>query len=77
MGNKNKVPIYLQIPNNLTLKFVHPGGSSSSSEVSPTDARKPAPPPMRKPKGKGQLFGKRVVKSSSGYSSHTEETTFR
>ncbi|XP_065214717.1 cell adhesion molecule Dscam1 isoform X2 [Planococcus citri] len=69
-----------QINNQELVSFRHigpsRGGSSSSSEISPTDARKPAPPPMRKPKNKSQLFGKRAVKSSSGYSSHTEETTF-
>jgi hypothetical protein len=49
--------------------------SSSSSETSPSDTRKPYP--SRKSKNKGQMMGKRQVRSSSGYSSHTEETTFR
>lgn len=49
--------------------------SSSSSETSPSGARKPYP--SRKSKNKGQVMGKRQVRSSSGYSSHTEETTFR
>ncbi|KAK3913833.1 Down syndrome cell adhesion molecule-like protein Dscam2, partial [Frankliniella fusca] len=48
--------------------------SSSSSDTSPVDARKQFQP--RKSKSKGQLSGKRHVRSSSGYSSHTEETTF-
>ncbi|XP_069681625.1 cell adhesion molecule Dscam1 isoform X3 [Periplaneta americana] len=48
--------------------------SSSSSETSPSGARKPYP--SRKSKSKGQMMGKRQVRSSSGYSSHTEETTF-
>ncbi|XP_049816620.1 Down syndrome cell adhesion molecule-like protein Dscam2 [Schistocerca nitens] len=48
--------------------------SSSSSETSPSGARKPFP--SRKSKSKGQVLGKRQVRSSSGYSSHTEETTF-
>ncbi|PSN42214.1 hypothetical protein C0J52_11248 [Blattella germanica] len=48
--------------------------SSSSSETSPSGARKPYP--SRKSKNKGQMMGKRQVRSSSGYSSHTEETTF-
>ncbi len=50
--------------------------TSSSSEISPGDTRKPVPPPMRKSKGKNQIAGKRL-KNNSGYSSHTEETTFR
>ncbi|XP_046662354.1 Down syndrome cell adhesion molecule-like protein Dscam2 isoform X5 [Homalodisca vitripennis] len=49
--------------------------TSSSSETSPNGARK-ALPPSRKSKGKTQVMAKRPVKSSSGYSSHTEETTF-
>lgn len=49
--------------------------SSSSSETSPSSGRKSYP--SRKAKGKGQAMGKRQVRSSSGYSSHTEETTFR
>nr|CAD7399479.1 unnamed protein product [Timema cristinae] len=49
--------------------------SSSSSETSPSGgARKPFP--SRKSKSKSQMIGKRQVRSSSGYSSHTEETTF-
>ncbi|GFG29264.1 hypothetical protein Cfor_07941 [Coptotermes formosanus] len=48
--------------------------SSSSSETSPSDTRKSYP--CRKSKNKGQTMGKRQVRSSSGYSSHTEETTF-
>lgn len=50
--------------------------SSSSSELSPGGARKQFPP-TRKGKSKAQSVSKRPVKSSSGYSSHTEETTFR
>uniref|UniRef100_A0A1B6D9H2 Uncharacterized protein n=1 Tax=Clastoptera arizonana TaxID=38151 RepID=A0A1B6D9H2_9HEMI len=49
--------------------------SSTSSENSPSGGRKQLPP-SRKNKGKGQVLGKRPGKSSSGYSSHTEETTF-
>lgn len=48
--------------------------SSSSSETSPSSGRKSYP--SRKAKGKAQVPGKRQVRSSSGYSSHTEETTF-
>ncbi|XP_063226995.1 cell adhesion molecule Dscam2 [Bacillus rossius redtenbacheri] len=48
--------------------------SSSSSEETPSGARKPFP--SRKSKSKGQMMGKKQVRSSSGYSSHTEETTF-
>ncbi|XP_052126133.1 cell adhesion molecule Dscam2 isoform X2 [Frankliniella occidentalis] len=48
--------------------------SSSSSDTSPVDTRKQFQP--RKSKSKSQLSGKRHVRSSSGYSSHTEETTF-
>ncbi|XP_068083883.1 cell adhesion molecule Dscam1 [Anabrus simplex] len=48
--------------------------SSSSSETSPSGARKPYP--SRKSKSKSQVLGKRQVRSSSGYSSHTEGTTF-
>ncbi|XP_072160841.1 cell adhesion molecule Dscam1 [Bemisia tabaci] len=51
------------------------GDDSSSSSESPTAHRKQIPP-SRKAKSKNQGFGKRPVKSSSGYSSHTEETTF-
>ncbi|XP_059483764.1 cell adhesion molecule Dscam2 [Neocloeon triangulifer] len=48
--------------------------SSSSSETSPSSGRKSYP--SRKAKVKSQATGKRQVRSSSGYSSHTEETTF-
>lgn len=52
-------------------------GSSSSSETSPPSGsvgRKPFP--SRKGKSKGLPLGKRHVRSSSGYSSHNDETTF-
>ena len=48
--------------------------SSSSTETSQS-GRKPFQ--VRKSKSKGQSSIKRHVRSSSGYSSHTEETTFR
>lgn len=48
--------------------------SSSSTEASPTSGRKAFQP--RKAKGKGHSSMKRHVRSSSGYSSHTEETSF-
>ncbi|XP_065344124.1 cell adhesion molecule Dscam1 isoform X3 [Cloeon dipterum] len=48
--------------------------STSSSETSPSSGRKSYP--SRKPKPKGQVAGKRQVRTSSGYSSHTDETTF-
>ncbi|KAL1449156.1 hypothetical protein WDU94_000379, partial [Cyamophila willieti] len=56
--------------------------SSSSSEDSLRGGGPNVPPPSRKAKVKSSpqtqllLGGKRGVKSSSGYSSHTEETTF-
>lgn len=46
--------------------------SSTSSEASQSEFKLP----VRKTKSKGQSI-KRHVRSSSGYSSHTEETTFR
>ncbi|KAI4469263.1 titin [Holotrichia oblita] len=52
-------------------------GSSSSSETSPPSGsvgRKPYP--SRKGKAKGLPLSKRHVRSSSGYSSHNDETTF-
>ncbi|XP_063908088.1 cell adhesion molecule Dscam1 isoform X3 [Zophobas morio] len=52
-------------------------GSTSSSETSPPSGsigRKPYP--SRKGKGKGGGLNKRHVRSSSGYSSHNDETTF-
>ncbi|XP_031340632.1 Down syndrome cell adhesion molecule-like protein Dscam2 isoform X2 [Photinus pyralis] len=52
-------------------------GSSSSSETSPQSGsmgRKPYP--SRKGKSKAAPLSKRHVRSSSGYSSHNEETTF-
>lgn len=48
--------------------------SSSSTEASQTSGRKAFQP--RKTKGKGHSSMKRHVRSSSGYSSHTEETSF-
>lgn len=58
-------------------RFLIAEETSSSSETSPTDTRKSMPPSMRKSKNKGQFLGKRMMKSTNGYSSHTEETTFR
>ncbi|XP_068893053.1 cell adhesion molecule Dscam1 isoform X5 [Tenebrio molitor] len=52
-------------------------GSSSSSETSPPSGsvgRKPYP--SRKGKAKAGALNKRHVRSSSGYSSHNDETTF-
>nr|XP_022920801.1 Down syndrome cell adhesion molecule-like protein Dscam2 isoform X2 [Onthophagus taurus] len=52
-------------------------GSSSSSETSPPSGsvgRKPYP--SRKGKSKAIAMSKRHVRSSSGYSSHNDETTF-
>lgn len=51
--------------------------TTSSSETSPTDARKSMPPSLRKSKSKNQFLGKRMTKTNNGYSNHTEETTFR
>uniref|UniRef100_A0A8D8PZ80 Uncharacterized protein n=1 Tax=Cacopsylla melanoneura TaxID=428564 RepID=A0A8D8PZ80_9HEMI len=58
-----------------------PGGSTGPGGGG-MGGRKPLPPPSRKGKIKSSpqtqllLGSKRGVKSSSGYSSHTEETTF-
>ncbi|XP_022215405.2 Down syndrome cell adhesion molecule-like protein Dscam2 isoform X3 [Drosophila obscura] len=51
--------------------------TSSSSETTPTSMTRKSKPPFaaRKP-GKPGTSGKRHVRSSSGYSSHNEETTF-
>lgn len=52
--------------------------STSSSENSPTSiTRKPKPPYSSRKSGKSQNLPKRHVRSSSGYSSHNDETTFR
>ncbi|XKL59015.1 hypothetical protein PGB90_000031 [Kerria lacca] len=68
-----------QTNNQELVSFRHIGPAreetSSSSEISPTDTRKPVPLPMRKSKNKNQFLSKRI-KNNSGYSSHTEETTF-
>lgn len=50
------------------------GGDSSSSSEASQGGRKPFY--LRKAKVKGQNSLKRHIRSSSGYSSHTEETTF-
>ncbi|KAJ8960256.1 hypothetical protein NQ318_003981 [Aromia moschata] len=62
-------------PDSLTLSGAE--GSSSSSEASPPSGsvgRKPFQ--SRKGKAKATPLNKRHVRSSSGYSSHNEETTF-
>ena len=52
--------------------------TSSSSETSPPSiSRKPKAFPSRKSGKSGANATKRHVRSSSGYSSHNEETTFR
>ncbi|KAF7273797.1 hypothetical protein GWI33_013511, partial [Rhynchophorus ferrugineus] len=51
-------------------------GSSSSSESPPSGSVGRKPYNIRKGKGKGGGKGSRHVRSSSGYSSHNEETTF-
>lgn len=52
--------------------------SSSSSENSIAEVRKPpAMPAPRKPKSKSQIFTKRPLKNSSGYTSHSDEMNFR
>lgn len=53
--------------------------SSSSSENSIAEARKPTamPPALRKPKSKSQVFAKRSLKNSSGYASHNDDLHFR
>ncbi|KAI5693336.1 hypothetical protein M8J75_013991 [Diaphorina citri] len=76
-GGQEMVSFRHRIPS----REVSKESSSSSEDSLVTSApRKPLPPPTRKTKSKTptQLLmgGKRVVKSSSGYSSHTEETTF-
>ncbi|XP_036339946.1 uncharacterized protein LOC118749252 [Rhagoletis pomonella] len=51
--------------------------TSSSSETTPTSlTRKSKPPFVARKGGKSGTSGKRHVRSSSGYSSHNEETTF-
>uniref|UniRef100_A0A1B0GF88 Down syndrome cell adhesion molecule-like protein Dscam2 n=1 Tax=Glossina morsitans morsitans TaxID=37546 RepID=A0A1B0GF88_GLOMM len=51
--------------------------TSSSSETTPTSmSRKSKPPFASRKSGKTGTSGKRHVRSSSGYSSHNEETTF-
>lgn len=52
--------------------------TSSSSETTPTSMNRKSKPPFAARKaGKPGTSGKRHVRSSSGYSSHNEETTFR
>lgn len=53
-------------------------GSSSSSETSPPSGSIGRKPFQSRSKGKGKAtpLNKRHVRSSSGYSSHNEETTF-
>ena len=52
--------------------------TSSSSETTPTSmSRKSKPPFASRKASKTGTTGKRHVRSSSGYSSHNEETTFR
>lgn len=51
------------------------GESSSSSETSPASGTR-KPYVSRKSKSKAVPIGKRHVRSSSGYSSHNDETTF-
>lgn len=52
--------------------------TSSSSETTPTSmTRKSKPPFAARKSSKPGTSGKRHVRSSSGYSSHNEETTFR
>lgn len=52
-------------------------GTSSSSENSLAEVRKPSiVPPLRKPKSKSQVFTKRSLKSNSGFSSHNDDINF-
>ncbi|XP_066249434.1 cell adhesion molecule Dscam1 isoform X1 [Euwallacea similis] len=51
-------------------------GSSTSSESPPSGSVGRKPYSARKGKGKGSTKGLRHVRSSSGYSSHNDETTF-
>lgn len=74
-GTLQKIFLKISPKNFFFLELKSGEDDSSSSTETSQSGRKPFQ--IRKSKSKGQSSIKRHVRSSSGYSSHTEETTFR